>query len=51
MRKQKAFSKAKWLANLLGSDYCVVKYFYGYDAEPFSTAIPRNEIIKYVRAT
>ena len=51
MRKQKAFFKAKWLANLFKSDYCLVKYFYGYDAEPFSAAIPKDEIIKYVCAT
>jgi len=51
MRKQKAFLKAEWLANLFKLDYCVVKYFYGYDVEPFSTAIPKDEIIKYVRAT
>ena len=49
MNKQKAFLKAMWLANLLGIDYCVVKYFYGYDAEPFSLTIPKNEIIKYVK--
>ena len=49
MTKQKAILRAEWLSNLLSIDYCVVKYFYGYDAEPFSTAIPENEIIKYAK--
>ena len=44
MNKGTALSKAKWLSNLLEIDYCVVKYFYGYDAESFSGSIPKKDI-------
>jgi hypothetical protein len=44
MTKKEAIRKAIWLSKELQRRYCVVKYYYGFDAEVFSAAIPETDI-------